>query len=129
MIRCQSAVSKSSSGRRTVMPLLLITMSSGPTRRSTSLTPASTAASSLTSNAQVSARMPSAASAPAARARLAASRPLSTTRAPALPSARASARPMPRLEPVTRAMRPVRSNSGCAAGIGGCGAGSPRALT
>ena len=38
-------------------------------------------------------------------------RPLRTTRAPAPASPRASARPMPALEPVTSAMRPVRSKS------------------
>jgi hypothetical protein len=40
-----------------------------------------------------------------------ASRALSTMRAPAAPSAAASAKPMPLLEPVMRAVRPDRSNS------------------
>src|SRR5262245_61697041 len=50
-------------------------------------------------------------------------RPVMTTAAPCRPSARATARPMPRLAPVTRARRPVRSNMPLSSG--NCSTGLP----
>ncbi len=97
-----------SRGLRSVMPALLTRTSTGPSRA----TPAATASSSVTSNGAATAPSISAARASAASAE----RPLIATRAPAAASARASARPSPRVEPVTSAVRPVRSNSSFIAG-------------
>ena len=82
----------------------------GPTSASMRATASAEAFGSETSNGAMAASTPSAFRPAAARSSLALSRPLSTMRAPALPSPPASARPMPWLEPVTRATRPVRSN-------------------
>ena len=61
-------------------------------------------------------RSPSACKRLAALGELALRRAVDDTRAPARPSARAIARPMPELPPVTSAVRPVRSKSGLRAG-------------
>ena len=53
-------------------------------------------------------------SAAAAASPLATSRTASTTRAPARPSSRAAARPMPLLAPVTTKVRPSRRGRSCA---------------
>ena len=83
--RCQSALEKSCSGRRSCMPALLTRMSMGATSRSIVPTAASTAASSVTSKGATATLSPSARSSSATTARRSASRPLSTIRAPASP--------------------------------------------
>src|SRR5262249_18766857 len=69
------------------------------------------AASSVTSKAAPSAASPAARMSPTAASTRAGSVPLTISRAPAFPMPSAIARPSPREEPVTSAVRPVRSNS------------------
>src|SRR5277367_6171245 len=85
------------------MPALLTSTSIGPTSSSIRATAAPTAARSVTSNAAACAFAPDAASSATTFSTLAASRPLTTTVAPAPARPRASARPMPADEPVTSA--------------------------
>ena len=70
-----------------------------------------TAASSATSKAAPRARTPADASCATAASTADAWRLLTTTVAPACARPSASAWPMPRVEPVTSAVRPLRSNS------------------
>ena len=104
---CASVIS--ASGARRWMPALLIRMSIGAYSASSFATAAITAAPSVTSKAAVVTRTSSASSADAARSSLASSRPFKMIDAPAWASPRAIAKPRPWLEPVTSAVRPVRS--------------------
>ena len=131
VILCQASVGNSANGLRCCMPALLIRMSIAPTSASTLATPASTASASVTSNATASAWKPWPCRACRASCSLAASRAFSTTRAPAVASACASAYPMPLLAPVMRAVRPVRSKIFMAepfwsAGLSACRRGGAR---
>ena len=83
----------------------------GPLSASIRAMAVSTAALSVTSKLATSTVWPWARRLAAASASLAWLRAFSTTVAPASASPPASARPMPWLEPVTRARRPVRSNN------------------
>jgi hypothetical protein len=94
-MRCQASCGNSWKGARCVVPALLNRMSIGPTCCSTAATPASTPTLSQTSKGRTCTARPSACNVAAAVASLPASRPFSTTVAPAWPSARASAKPMP----------------------------------
>src|SRR5277367_5108212 len=85
------------------MPALLTSTSIGPTSSSIRATAAPTAARSVTSNAAACAFAPDAPNSATTFSTLAASRPLTTTVAPAPARPRASARPMPADEPVTSA--------------------------
>ncbi len=100
---CQCGCSKSCSGVRRCMPALLIRMSIGADvgfdLRSTA---AATASASLASKADTCTVTPSPRNCSAAVSSLPAVRPFSTMAAPAPASPRASARPMPALEPVIR---------------------------
>src|ERR1700730_6467692 len=95
------------------MPALL-------TRMSISIPPASKRAkastipaSSVTSKAEPSAACPAARKSATAASTRAGSTPLTISRAPAFANPSAMARPSPREEPVTRAVRPERSNNAC----------------
>src|SRR5579871_3973446 len=93
------------------MPALLTRMSISMPALSKPSNALTTAASSVTSKAAPSAAKPAARSSPTAVSTRAGSVPLTTSRAPALAMPSAMARPSPRLEPVTSAVRPLRSKS------------------
>ena len=96
------------------VPTLLTRMSSGPTRSSMAATADSTASGSVTSNATAWTAVPvQAAISARAASRRSSSWPLSTTVHPASTRPCARPRPIPRLDPVTRAVRPDRSKAGC----------------
>src|SRR4051795_7283881 len=113
--RRHASSGKSSSGDRCCTPALFTRMSSGPSRVSTSVTPASTASASVTSKATGCTRAPAAAAVPARPPTVSSSvprsRPCTATEHPASTRPRASARPIPRLDPVTSAVRPAMSNT------------------
>ena len=109
-MRSQASTGNSTKGRRNWMPALLTSPSSGPARSSASATPAATAAASATSNGTACTVPPvSEASASRARPSVSPSRPLSTTAAPACRRPRASAKPIPLEDPVTRTVEPETS--------------------
>src|SRR6516164_6004515 len=93
------------------MPALLTRMSISMPPLSKPSNAFTTAASSVTSKAAPSAAKPTARSSPTAVSTRALSVPLMTSRAPALAMPSAMARPSPREEPVTSAVRPLRSKS------------------
>src|SRR5712691_13375184 len=106
VITCSHSASENRSSEwRSWMPALLTRMSISPIAE----TPSATACSSVTSNGAANA--PSMLAATVSHA--SGVRPLIPTRAPAPESARARASPMPRVDPVTRAVRPDRSKSSC----------------
>ena len=111
--RSQSATSSSSIGTRCWIPALFTRISNGPTCSSTHATPRAASASLVTSNATLWTRPGAKSAAIAASAAFSRSAliPFSTTVAPASANARANALPIPRLDPVTRATRPVKSKS------------------
>ena len=109
----QSSVASSTIGLRSWMPALLTRMSISMPSRSNRSKAAMTAASSVTSKPRLvdpACRQPPWPRPP----RRGAPRPtpLSTTAAPAAASPSAMARPRPREEPVTRAVRPSRRRAG-----------------
>src|SRR5258708_6626593 len=95
------------------MPALLTRMSISIPSASKRLKAATIASSSVTSKAEPSAACPAARMSATAVSTRAGSTPLTSTRAPALAGPSAMARPSPREEPVTRAVRPERSNRAC----------------
>lgn len=110
---CQSSSVKSRKGARRWAPVLLTRMSIGPARSSIRATAAATAAESVTSKASARTDVPKvSANSLRALSRATVSRPLRTTVQPASRSPAASARPMPRLDPVTRATLAVTSKRG-----------------
>ncbi len=113
--RCQSATATSSIGSRCCTPALLTKIEIGPTSSSIRSIAVSTAAASVTSKAYACTRSApnSAARADRARCTRPLSSPFSTTVAPAPARPAAIELPIPRLEPVTNAIRPLRSKLGC----------------
>src|SRR5476651_1658388 len=109
--RCQSLNSSSTSGLRNWMPALLMTMSTCTPSLSHCANASATACSSVTSKARPWASNPLLFSRAAASATVSARVPFKITLAPAVASPSASAKPMPRAEPVTSAVRPLKSNS------------------
>src|ERR1700674_2235156 len=109
--RCQSLSSSSTSGLRNWMPALLMTMSILTPSLSHCANASATACSSVTSKARPWASNPLLLRRPAASATVSARVPFRITLAPAVASPSASAKPMPRAEPVTSAVRPLKSNS------------------
>src|SRR5258706_7671034 len=105
---CHCASLNWSSAARRCIPALLTRMSIAPISRSMRSTAAATASPELASNAATWTVAPSSRNAEATPASLASLRPLRITAAPAPARPRASARPMPALEPVTSAVRPAR---------------------
>jgi len=91
VMRRQASVEYSAKAPRSCMPALLTRMWIGPSSASIFATPASTASASVTSKGAISAAMPKACSASRASTSWSEPRALSTTRAPAAPSAVASA--------------------------------------
>src|SRR5688572_26505520 len=110
-ISCSNlSVGNWSSGARCCIPALLTRMSIGPISLSACSTASVTLSSFVTSKARARTRTLASASLAAASPNATLSRALRMTSAPAPASAAAIAKPMPRLEPVTRARRPARLN-------------------
>src|SRR5207247_443162 len=95
------------------MPALLTRMSISVPAASKRAKAATISASSVTSKAAPSAACPAARMSATVVSTRAASTPLMIRRAPAFANPSAMARPSPREEPVTRAVRPERSNNAC----------------
>ena len=104
--RSQSSIDVSNSGFEIDRPALLTTMSTPPKARTASRKPAATWASSVTSQATLTAASGPPISSATAWA-LAASMSATTTHAPSAASRSAIARPMPEPAPVTNATRPA----------------------
>src|ERR1700730_2978904 len=109
--RRQSAVSSSTIGRRNWMPALLTRMSTAMPCSSRAAKAATISASLVTSKQASCTVCPAARISDTALASRPASAPFSATAAPASARPSAIARPRPRDDPVTSAVRPVRSNS------------------
>src|SRR5882724_491328 len=105
IVRSQSARVSCSNGLAIKTPALLIRASTGPRASTTWRTTARTSASSLTSPGRPAARTPASANWPSSTSRLSAVRAQQPTCHPARPSAKAVARPIPWVAPVTRAVR------------------------
>src|SRR5882757_6549942 len=95
------------------MPALLTRMSISIPAASKRAKASTIPASSVTSKAEPSAAYPAVRMSATAASTRAGSTPLTINRAPAFASPSAMARPSPREEPVTRAVRPERSNKAC----------------
>src|SRR5437660_1056963 len=95
------------------MPALLTRMSISIPAVSKRAKASTIAASSVTSNAEPSAAYPAARISVTVVSTRTGSTPLTISRAPAFASPSAMARPSPREEPVTKAVRPERSNNAC----------------
>src|SRR3954470_2689826 len=109
-ISSHSSTGNSTRECRRWMPALLTRMSTEPSVATTSATPARIAAASVMANGTACPEAPvSSASAVAASLQRAGSIPWRTTSHPARARPLASARPMPRLDPVTKAVRPLMS--------------------
>ena len=104
-----SAGSSAASLGGTWMPALLNAMSSRPNVSTAAFTMAATLSSSETSHGTPSTWWPAALSSSAAARRVVSLMSARTTAAPASAKARAVARPMPELAPVTRATCPAKS--------------------
>src|SRR6478735_3642524 len=105
-----SSVVNSTSGLRCWMPALLTRMSTASPSRSKRSKAATIAGSSVTLKAAPSAWWPAARNSATACSTRLGSTPLMISLAPALAMPSAMARPRPREEPVTSAVRPERSN-------------------
>src|ERR1051325_3438349 len=112
MTASQSSSDSSSSGRNRPMPALLTRTRGAPRSRLTNVANRSTAAGSDTSHAIPIVSTPAAQKSPTVRRTFVSLRAQIATRAPALPSAIAIARPMPSVAPVTTAREPARSIGG-----------------
>ena len=93
------------------MPALLTRISIGPISASIAVTLASTSGPTVTSKRRACASRPSPRNSSSVTPSRSAFRPLRTTRAPASARPRAIAFPRPEVDPVTSAVRPLKSNN------------------